>query len=96
MTTGLDATMNSLSNILEASLAVDHAFNLDALKLGEDMSEFVPPKTVSVSEEPRRHEAFLGRVKPLRVFEKICRYAPDTRMKYSGPKPNSRELRVSI
>jgi len=71
MNSEMQARMDALSSILEASLDADPRINFDSLRLSEDLPEFVPPKNFAVAQTPPQLEDFTRSVKPMSGFEKL-------------------------
>jgi restriction system protein len=88
MTAEAAEIMASLRGILEASLSADPTICLNALKLDENLPEFVPPRNLAAQETPPNLENFVRRVKPVSFFEKLFRvrkrYEHDLKEAQSG------------
>jgi restriction system protein len=82
MTSEVEARMAALRDVLEVGLGVDPTVCLSALKLDENLPEFVPPRNFAVPQLPPRLEDFTGQVKPPTFVEKLFarkRYDRDLR-----------------
>jgi restriction system protein len=71
MTAEAAGIVASLRGILEASPSTDPAISFNALKLDENLPEFVPPRNLAVQEAPPNQEDFVRRVKPASFFERL-------------------------
>jgi restriction system protein len=73
MTADVEATMAALRGVLESGLGVDPTVSLNALRLDENLPEFVPPRNLAAPQLPPKLEDFTRQVKPRTFLEKLFR-----------------------
>lgn len=71
MTSEVQATVESLQDILEASLKVDNTVSFESLRLEEKTTPFCPTADLAIPKTPPKKEDFTMRVKPMTFIEKL-------------------------